>query len=101
MNNIYDFIRNKGFDSNKDYEFTEMERAIDVYAAELLCIDVEAFRKETEAFDNLSVQLERAEDDLSLNKYLKQFMDQIRLDVPWEGSFDVFMSDKSKRLYFE
>lgn len=73
------------------------------YAAELMEIDLEQFKKEALFYESTAIKLEGAKTEDELNSVLKQALKEIGIAIPWSGyeSFDKFMSDKSARLVFE
>lgn len=73
------------------------------YAAELMEIDLEQFKKEASFYESTAIKLEGAKTEDELNSVLKQALKEIGVAIPWSGyeSFDHFMSDKSARLVFE
>lgn len=73
------------------------------YAAQLMEIDLEQFKRETAAFNELAGQLTAATSSQQLNQLLLQGMRKAGITMPWEkthGSFDGFMQDNSAVLRF-
>lgn len=73
------------------------------YAAQLMEIDLEQFKRETAAFNELAGQLTAATSSQQLNQLLLQGMKNMGITMPWEkthGSFDGFMRDNSAVLRF-
>lgn len=73
------------------------------YAAQLMEIDLERFKKETAVFNDLVGKLSLAKSDEQLNQLLVQGMKSMGMTMSWEkthGSFDVFMRDNSAVLRF-
>lgn len=73
------------------------------YAAQLMEIDLEQFKRETAAFNELAGQLTAATSSQQLNQLLLQGMKNMGITMPWEkthGSFDGFMRDTSAVLRF-
>lgn len=73
----------------------------EMYAAELMNIDINKFREDTVKFQDISMDLMEAKDQISLNKILINAQKKLGLNIPWEGDFDSFMSDKDARLIFK
>lgn len=73
------------------------------YAAELMEIDLEQFRKETAFYKNAAQALNHAKDEQELNHVLRQVANQIGMRLPWQDheSLDDFMSDRNAQLVFE
>ncbi len=73
---------------------------IEDYLAELEKIDFEAFEKETMTFNTFCECMiaTRSEEELAI--LLHTSMEKMGFELPWEGDFDEFMSDKSNKLVF-
>lgn len=69
------------------------------YAASLMAIDLESFRRETAIFTEIAMNLNGLNLD-SLNNRLLSIYKQYGFSLPYEGNFDNFMRDSSKRLTF-
>lgn len=76
-------------------------RVLDEYAARLMEMDLDKFRKETGHFVGAVAMLETV-DDAELNVQLLKVYDALAVDLPWRGydTFDEFMEDKNSRLTF-
>jgi hypothetical protein len=77
---------------------------LDEYAAKLMNLDIETFRKETGLFVEASIMLDNiAEDDTTINGKLIAIYDMLRIELPWRGftSFDEFMNDETAILTFK
>ena len=81
--------------------FREQAQYFERYAAELMQIDLEKFRKETAVFNSVTEKLENAGSEQEINDILKNTYEQLHIKLPWKGDFDTFMSDKNNRLVFE
>ena len=64
-------------------------------------IDLQKFKKETEMYSNLATEISEYKSEEELNIILRKAIELIGVKIPWEGEFDDFMMDKSKRLVFE
>ncbi|HHD2752868.1 TPA: hypothetical protein ACOTG0_001663 [Clostridium perfringens] len=73
----------------------------DKYAAELMSIDIEKFREETELYYSFALEIENIKSEEELNIKMKNILNKIGVKIPWEGDFDSFMSNKKNRLVFE
>ncbi|EIW21410.1 hypothetical protein, partial [Pelosinus fermentans] len=71
------------------------------YAAELMQIDLEKFKKETSMYSALVYELETSTDENTLNQVLKNALKTIGIKIPWGDDFNSFMNNKSKVLIFE
>lgn len=71
------------------------------YAAELMKIDLEKFREETEAYNTFALEIENAKSETEINILLKNILNTMGVKLPWEGDFNSFMSNKNSVLVFE
>lgn len=73
------------------------------YAAELMNIDIEQYKKEAAQYGSIADKLENAQTENELNYVLKQAFCEVGIVTPWKGydSFDEFMEDKDSCLVFE
>lgn len=73
------------------------------YAAEIMNIDLEQFRKEVALYGAIVVNFENAKTDAELNIVLKKAFHDLGMMMPWGNhqSFDDFMEDKNAHLVFE
>lgn len=73
------------------------------YAAELMEIDLEEFKRETSLYSNAVAKLEGATTENELNSILKSIYVELNMMIPWgdNASFGEFMEDKSAHLVFE
>lgn len=81
--------------------FRQQAIYFEMYAAKLMEIDIEKFRKETSLYNSFAMELENIKDERVLNIKLKEIMNTIGIKIPWKGDFDSFMSNKNNRLVFE
>lgn len=75
--------------------------ALTQYMKELERIDVEAFKSETENYNSIVNELNKAQSEKDLNLLLHEVFKQQGISLPWEGDFDSFMGNKSNRLVFK
>lgn len=101
MNKIYDYIRDRRTKVTSLDDLILLERNLEDFAADLMSIDLETFKKETAVFEGLSQQLLTIRDDRELNFFLTGYIEKIGVNLPWEGSFESFMSDRRNTLVFE
>lgn len=95
--NALNSISSITFDLNYYHkQAAELER----YAAELMNIDIDTFRKETESYEALANAIESETDEQKLNALLKQMTEELGIKIPWEGDFDDFMMSKDSQLVF-
>lgn len=81
--------------------FKQQAQALEKYAAKLLNISLEEFHKLTELYESVADSILTAKDNHELNRALKNAHKTLGIDLPWQGDFDAFMSDKSAHLVFQ
>ena len=81
--------------------FRQINEGLRVYLIELEKIDMDLFEEETKAYHNLQNKLQKTDSIESLNKVLLDVYTQLQLQLPWEGEFEEFMSNKNARLVFK
>lgn len=69
------------------------------YLEELEEIDIERYKKETEVFLSLETDLANVSED-DLNEVIMKTFESLGINRPWEGDFNEFMLDRSKKLVF-
>lgn len=78
----------------------QINEGISIYLAELKEIDIKLFEEETKAYQSLQDELQGANTTEQLNQVLLKTYERLNLQLPWEGEFDEFMSDKNAKLVF-
>ena len=83
--------------------FRRQAEYFEAYAAQLMQIDLERFKRETEAFCLIAEKINSVQSEAELNLVLKEIYISRNLPLPWEGftDFDTFMNSKSARLVFQ
>lgn len=81
--------------------FKRINEALLIYLHELEKIDIEAFKKETEQYNQIIEVFATARTEKELNAMLLDTFDQLGWKKPWEGDFDKHMSNKKAALVFE
>lgn len=83
--------------------FRRQAEYFEAYAAQLMQIDLERFKRETEAFCLIAEKINSVQSEAELNLVLKEIYTSRNLPLPWEGftDFDTFMNNKSARLVFQ
>lgn len=81
--------------------YIKQAKYLDKYAAELMSIDINKFREETDLYYSFALEIENVKSEDELNIKLKNILNNIEVNMPWNGEFDDFMSDKNNRLVFE
>jgi len=77
-----------------------VQQEIEEYLAELKRIDIKAFEKESKTFKVFCDYMISTKNEEELNALLHVSMKKMGFDIPWEGDFDEFMSDKNNKLVF-
>lgn len=78
----------------------QINEGFSTYLAELKEIDIKVFEEETKAYQSLQDELQGANTTEQLNQVLLKTYERLNLQLPWEGEFDEFMSDKNAKLVF-
>ena len=78
----------------------EQARLLEAYAAELMQIDLEQFRKEVTIYSSLANSINMAQTETELNIILKNAAKTLNIQFSWGDDFDGFMRDKSTVLEF-
>lgn len=81
--------------------YRRMNQALLEYMQQLEKIDISAFRAETEIYNQLISDFEKAETPQQLNQMLLSAYERLGLTKPWEGDFKQHMRNKNTRLVFE
>lgn len=81
--------------------FKRINEALLVYLHELEALDIALFKKETEEYNRVMSIFTTAKTSEELNVMLLDTYEKLRINKPWEGSFDEHMSDKNASLVFE
>jgi len=101
MNKLVSKLNNIHTLSTEVNYFRRQAEYFERYAAELMCIDVEKFRKETAVYASVAGQIENAKSETELNAILESVMKIMGIKIPWKGDFDSFMNDGNAVLVFE
>lgn len=72
----------------------------EAYVAKILQVDVNTVIRETEKYNRVLELLEHNNYGM-LNNQLKALMSEINIDLPWQGDFSNFMSNKKSKLVFK
>lgn len=101
MNKLVEKLNNLHTISTEVNYFYRQAIYFEKYAAELMNIDIEKLRKETELYYSFALEIEDIKSDIDLNVKLKNITNKIGIKIPWEGDFDSFMNNKNAVLVFE
>ena len=80
--------------------YIRINEALDEYISQLAKIDYERFKQETSAYKQLLERINCANSEADLTGILKNEYRNLGISLPYKGSFDSFMQDKSSRLEF-
>lgn len=101
VNKTVDFLNGLPTLSNVYSYYKKQAKYFEIYAAQVLSIDIESFDKEIEKFNSLVNSIEDIKDENELNSILIGFYKEMKIKLPWEGDFDSFMQNKKSTLVFE
>ncbi len=85
------------------YFYKHQAELFEQYAAELMQIDLEAFRKETAVYSRIALSITAATTENELNTMLKDAVHSLGIKLNWEDDYDSFdsaMSDKNWKPVF-
>lgn len=95
-------LRRVGFTNYLDETIEALQRinlALEDYLDDLERIDIKRFKSETAVYESLKTDLANV-DEKDLNTIIIKTFYSLNINLPWEGDFDEFMADKSRRLVF-
>ncbi|MFI3214867.1 MAG: hypothetical protein R3Y24_16260 [Eubacteriales bacterium] len=103
INKIISFLDNLHTIETEINYFYQQANYFEMYAAEILQIDLWKFKEETQMYHSMVQNILDAKDEETLNRELKNMIQKANISLPWDkyDSFDTFMSDKSARMVFE
>lgn len=81
--------------------YKRINEALILYLQELENLDIDLFKKETEAYNHVVEIFMTAKTDEQLNAMLHQAFLKNGINKPWEGDFNEHMSNKKGTLVFE
>ena len=81
-------------------QFKEISDGLDIYAANLMNIDIIAFKKECVAYELLTKKLSKIESEEDINTLLLAHFSELERPLPWTGDFSDFMGNQNNRLVF-
>lgn len=81
--------------------YKRINEALLFYLHELEKIDVEAFKKETEEYNQIADMFGKVSTNDELNVMLLEIFDRMGFEKPWQGDFDEHMSNKNAALVFK
>ena len=77
-----------------------VQQLIEAYLEELKQIDIEAFERECSSYNTFCECMLATKNEEELNHLLHTSLRKMGFELPWEGDFDEFMSNKNNRLVF-
>lgn len=98
---LIEWINQFDFSSSALTYFQQQAALFEAYAAQLMNIDIEQFKKETAAYESIADQMETAETEERLNEVLLNAFKKQGIPLPWSGDFDEFMGNRSNHLVFQ
>lgn len=81
--------------------YRRINEALSLYLQELEKIDIETFKRETQEYNKIIEELENIHTNEELNKTLLEMIDREEYKKPWNGDFNVHMSNRNATLIFE
>lgn len=81
--------------------FRRQADILEQYAAELINIDLETFKREIREFASCADRIDSTENQYELKAILHEAYSKLNIKIPWGGDFDSFMSNKNSTLVFE
>lgn len=81
--------------------YIRINEALTFYLSQLEQFDCELFKKETEQYNKMLVMLENTTSEEEFNVLLQNEYQALGLQLPYSGTFDGFMQDKSLVLEFK
>lgn len=81
--------------------YKRINEALLFYLNELEKIDIEAFKKETEEYNQIVAIFKKDSTNEELNVMLLETFDRMGFNKPWQGDFDEHMSNNNATLVFE
>lgn len=83
--------------------YREYARQFEKYAAQIMQVDLESFKQETDVYRDIAAKLEKFQTVDELNDALKKAFISRHLLLPWKEfeSFDAFMCNKNAHLVFQ
>lgn len=101
INNIVHALNNFPSIERDITYFRHMAEYFEQYAAQLMKIDLEQFRRETSIYEDAVSRLENIKDISAFNVAIKDVTKQLSLALPYSGNFNKFMSNRKNRLVFQ
>ena len=101
INDLVSFLNNIPSMSSDVNYFIEQAELFEKYAAELMKIDLQKFKREIRAYQDAVSGIDTASTEEELNQILRNALDKIGIKLPWQGTFSDFMQNKNNRLVFE
>jgi len=84
----------------EDQSFRQIAYDFEAYAAQIIAVDVDQFRKDAEKFQNIADEIYMADDDKELDDILTAAFDTLAIPMPWSDDFDEFMGEPENKLVF-
>ena len=80
--------------------YVMVRQEVENYLAEIEAIDIDAYGRECESYRAFCALMLEVTTEDALNVLLKTSMRKMGFELPWEGNFDDFMSNKKNHLVF-
>lgn len=80
--------------------YTRQAELFEEYAAKLMDIDLQKFKREVQLYSRITQNLTPDLSEDMLHRELKSILSAIGVGLPWQGDFNEFMLNKNNRLVF-
>ena len=80
--------------------FRQIAYDFETYAAQIIAVDIEQFRNDTEQFQNIADEIYMADDEEELDNIITMAFNELEIPTPWQGDFDEFMKNRNNKLKF-
>lgn len=101
MNKLVTVLNNLHTMSTDVNYFREQAAYFEKYAAQLMKIDLNQFKRETTLYSNAARRLDSVKNEQELNTILHDILGTLDIKLPWQGNFNDFMGNRNNTLVFE
>lgn len=81
--------------------YIRINEELEAYLNQLEQTDKDRFNKETAQYKEFTLLLESTETETDINTLLKITYKELKMEHPYQGDFDTFMSDKDNKMVFK
>lgn len=98
MNKVVDGLNRIPTEANN---YRIIADAMETLAAKIGNLDIEQFKKDTQVFNHVALQIDKCQSEDDLNTVLFSSYKAFDINIPWKGDFDEFMENNDNKLVFE